>query len=238
MRTKPPTPRDRLSLELVTSPLWKKSRTTSGSKVNDSEEDEEWTCSNEIRSRGGEKLDATTTQGDIEEEPEPNPNQVIDNIQIELVVSIEPVVSIIDSTAVVIESFQLVQPIVEPIQIENLKFSKFQPIPIFGHSTKTLQHISMFWEQIAQNATTWLRTLQKLSNLRVEFKQVKENLSKTHNHQQTYSLKLETEQRTLKNRDKKLVIVKGQLNRVQHENENLSIKLNEAEHAARKIENL
>jgi hypothetical protein len=49
----------------------------------------------------------------------------------------------------------------------------------------------MFLEQIAQNATTWLRTLQELSNLRIEFKQLKENLSKTHNHLQTCSLELE-----------------------------------------------
>jgi hypothetical protein len=86
----------------------------------------------------------------------------------------------------------------------------------------------MFLEQVAQNATTWLGTLQKLLNLRVEFKQIKENLSKTHNRLQTYSLKLKIVQRTLKNRDKKLVIVKGQLNRVQHENEIFSNKLNEA----------
>jgi hypothetical protein len=39
----------------------------------------------------------------------------------------------------------------------------------------------MFFEQVAQNATTWLRTLQELSNLRVEFEQIKEILSKTHN---------------------------------------------------------
>jgi hypothetical protein len=34
-------------------------------------------------------------------------------------------------------------------------------------------------------------TLQKLSNLRVEFEQVKENMSDTHNHLQAYSLELE-----------------------------------------------
>jgi SMC interacting uncharacterized protein involved in chromosome segregation len=45
-------------------------------------------------------------------------------------------------------------------------------------------------------------------------------------------------QRTLKNCDKELVIVKGQLNKVQYENQNLSNKLNEAEQATRKIENL
>jgi len=34
----------------------------------------------------------------------------------------------------------------------------------------------MFLEQVAQNATTWLGTLQELLNLRIQFEQVKENL--------------------------------------------------------------
>jgi hypothetical protein len=37
----------------------------------------------------------------------------------------------------------------------------------------------MFLKQVAQNATTWSGTLQELSNLKVEFEQVKENLSET-----------------------------------------------------------
>jgi len=40
----------------------------------------------------------------------------------------------------------------------------------------------MFLEQVTQNAKTWLKTLQELSNLKVEFEQVKENLFETHNH--------------------------------------------------------
>jgi hypothetical protein len=67
----------------------------------------------------------------------------------------------------------------------------------------------MLLKKVVQNATTWSRTLQELSNLRVEFEQTKENLFETHNHLQTYCLKLETIQRTLKNHDIKLVIVKG-----------------------------
>jgi hypothetical protein len=39
----------------------------------------------------------------------------------------------------------------------------------------------MFLEQVAQNAMTWSGTLQELSNLRIGFEQVKENLSETHN---------------------------------------------------------
>jgi uncharacterized protein YoxC len=45
-------------------------------------------------------------------------------------------------------------------------------------------------------------------------------------------------QRTLKNHDKELVTIKGQLNRVQHENQNLSNKLNEVKQDARKTKNL
>jgi hypothetical protein len=39
----------------------------------------------------------------------------------------------------------------------------------------------MFLEQAAHDATTQLRTLQELANLRVEYEQTKENLSKTNN---------------------------------------------------------
>ncbi len=94
MRIKSLTSRDMLSLEPVTSPPRMKSRTIFGSLVNDSEEDEKWTSSNEIRGRGGEELDATTTQDNIEEELEPNLDNVINNIQDELVVSVEPIVFI------------------------------------------------------------------------------------------------------------------------------------------------
>jgi hypothetical protein len=73
MCTKLPTPRDKLSLQLVTSPPRKKSKTTFGSPINDSKEDEERTCLDEIGGRGGEKFNATTMQGNIEEEPKTQP---------------------------------------------------------------------------------------------------------------------------------------------------------------------
>jgi len=50
----------------------------------------------------------------------------------------------------------------------------------------------------------------------------------TKNQLQTCSLKLKVVQKTLKNHDKELIIIKGQMNRVQHENQNLSNKLKEA----------
>ncbi len=74
MRTKPPTLRDKLSLEHVISPPRKKSRTTFGSLVNDLEANEEWTCSNEIKSKGGEDFDAIVMQCNIEEKLESNLN--------------------------------------------------------------------------------------------------------------------------------------------------------------------
>jgi len=75
--------------------------------------------------------------------------------------------------------------------MKNPQFYSFQLVPVSSHSTKILKHINMFLEQVAQDATTWSRTLQELSNLRVEFEQVKENMSETHNQLQTYSLELE-----------------------------------------------
>jgi hypothetical protein len=112
-------PRDKLNLEPFTSPPRKKSRNTFGSLVNDSEKDEEGTCSNEIGSRGGEKLEAITTQSNIEEEPEPNLDQVINNIQVEPIVFVELVDSITKLVAVATKSFPHAQLEVELIQIEN-----------------------------------------------------------------------------------------------------------------------
>jgi hypothetical protein len=58
-------------------------------------------------------------QGSIDEELEPNLDQVIDNIQIKLVVFVEPIVSIIEFATIAIKSFQPIQLVVEPMQIEN-----------------------------------------------------------------------------------------------------------------------
>ncbi len=83
MCTKPLIPRDMLSLKLVASPPWKKSMTNFGWSIIDSEKDEARTYSHEIGGRGGEKLDATIMQSNIKEEPKPNLDKVIDNIQVE-----------------------------------------------------------------------------------------------------------------------------------------------------------
>jgi septal ring factor EnvC (AmiA/AmiB activator) len=45
-------------------------------------------------------------------------------------------------------------------------------------------------------------------------------------------------QKTLKNHEKELVTVKGQLNKVQHENQNMSKKLTKGEHVVRNTKNL
>jgi hypothetical protein len=115
-------------------------------------------------------------------------------------VSIGLVVSI--AWPITVESFQPIQLEVEPVQIENPQISRFQLVLVCGHYTETLRQIRIFLEQVTQNATTWSGTLQELSNLIIEFEQVKENMFETHNHLQTCSLKLKTMQRTLKNRDK------------------------------------
>ncbi len=65
-----------LNLEHVTSPLRIKSKTTFKSQVA-SEEDEEQTCLDQMG--GGEKLRTTAMQGNMEEEPKSNMDQVIDD---------------------------------------------------------------------------------------------------------------------------------------------------------------
>jgi hypothetical protein len=59
-----------------------------------------------------------------------------------------------------------------------------------------------------------VKDIVRLSNLRVEFEQVKENLFETHNRLQTCSLELEIVQKTLKSCDKELVTIKKQMKRV------------------------
>jgi len=58
-------------------------------------------------------------QGRIEEEPEANLDQMIDNIQIKLVMSVELIVSIAEPTQPIVVGIESSQPIVEPVQMEN-----------------------------------------------------------------------------------------------------------------------
>ncbi len=59
----------------------------------------------------------------------------------------------------------------------------------------------MFLKPVVQNATTWSRTLQELTNLIIEYEQPKENLFKTNNRLQC-SLKWKIMRQIVKNRDK------------------------------------
>jgi hypothetical protein len=86
--TELPTPRDKLSLEPVTSLLRNKFKTTFGSPIFNLEEDDEQTCLDDIGGGGREELNAIATLGNIEEKLKPNLDKVINNIQIELVVFI------------------------------------------------------------------------------------------------------------------------------------------------------
>jgi hypothetical protein len=61
----------------------------------------------------------------------------------------------------------------------------------------------------------------------------------TNNQLQTYSLKLTTIQQTLKNQEKELVTIKGQLVKdFQNQNQNLSMRLNQMKEAKSKVESL
>ncbi len=75
------TPNDRLSLEPINSPL-KRSLGLQSSVV-DSKEDEELTCLDEIGGGRREEFNTIITLSSMEEEPKPNLDKVMDNIQIE-----------------------------------------------------------------------------------------------------------------------------------------------------------
>jgi hypothetical protein len=103
------------------------------------EENEERTCLDEIGGGAKKKLQAMVTQSDLEEELEPNLDQVIDNVQVEYV---EPVVPIVQPTQLVVtttKSIQPVQHVVELVQIDYPQFSRSQPILFFGHFIKNLR---------------------------------------------------------------------------------------------------
>jgi hypothetical protein len=83
------------------------------------EEDEERTCLDEIGGGAREELQATTTQSNLEEKLEPNLDQVIDNIQVEYVEHVVPIVQPTQHVVVTTKLVQHVQHVVELVQIEN-----------------------------------------------------------------------------------------------------------------------
>jgi len=86
-------------------------------------------------------------------------DQVITNIQNEPITFTKLVVLITEPTTVTTKSFQLVQLVVEPNTNGKSTIFKFQHVLVTSHFTKTLRHINMFLKQVAQNATSWSRTL-------------------------------------------------------------------------------
>ncbi len=78
----------------------------------------------------------------LEEEPEPNMAQVINNIQIEHVEPIELVVPIAKSkepTVVATEMSQLVQPIIKHVHIENSQFSIYPNLIMFWYASSSMR---------------------------------------------------------------------------------------------------
>lgn len=97
MCTKLPTPYDKLSTEPINSPPKNKFRTILKVLIVDSKEDEERTYSNKMGGGDSEEFEAIAMWDNLEEEPKPNLDRVIDNIQIEHVEPIELVVPIAKS---------------------------------------------------------------------------------------------------------------------------------------------
>ncbi len=70
----------------------------------------------------GKEFEAIATHNNLEEKPKPDLDQVIDNIQIEPIESVEIVVPIAkpkELVAIVAKTPQLVQHVVEPIHLET-----------------------------------------------------------------------------------------------------------------------
>jgi hypothetical protein len=57
-----------------------------------------------------------------------------------------------------------------------------QHVLVSNHPINNLRQINMFLKQVAHNATTWLGTLDELTNFRDEYEQTKENMFETNNH--------------------------------------------------------
>ncbi len=92
----------------------------------------------------GKKFQITIAQGNLEKEPEHNLDQVIDNIQVEIV---EHVVPIIKSKQLVFVTTKLSRPVqlvIEPIYIENPYFFISKQVPISDHPIETLNKILCF----------------------------------------------------------------------------------------------
>lgn len=99
--------------------------------------------------RGGrwrwKRVSNNNTNGNMEEELEPNLDQVIDNIQVKPIEPIQLVVSIVEPkqlVVVVAESSQLVQLVVEHVHVENPQISITQHVQVFGHFINNLKQIS------------------------------------------------------------------------------------------------
>ncbi len=83
-------------------------------------------------------------------------DQLIDNIQVELLESTELVIAIAKPTQPMVvptKSSQLVQLVIEPVQIENPQFFRFQLLIDFGHFIENLRQINICLQQVVQNAT-------------------------------------------------------------------------------------
>jgi hypothetical protein len=74
----------------------------------------------------------------LEDKPEPNLDKVINNIQVELIKSIRPIVPLVGLKEHVVAS------IVEPAHVENPQFFITQIVLVFSHSINNLKQLVCF----------------------------------------------------------------------------------------------
>jgi hypothetical protein len=96
----------------------------------------------------GEEFQTIIMHDNLEDELELNLDKAIDNIQVKLVESIEPIMPHVGVKEPTIAS------VVEHAHVENPQFFITQLVLISSYSIDNVKQINMFLEQAIQNATT------------------------------------------------------------------------------------
>ncbi len=109
-----------------------------------------------------------------------------------------------------VEQIQLVQPnLVELAQVKLVYI--FLKIPTTYAQHKSLKQVTILCEQAALIVHTWPQTINSLVDLRSKYNNVENMLEDTNNQLQAHCLKLVNNKKALQNKEKNLIVVKGQL---------------------------